>query len=361
MAVSWLVLHITDRCQLNCKHCLRDPDKSAHDIELALFERLLDEAKSIYNCDHIGLTGGEPTLHPEFEKLLDAIVDRGMTWHMVTNGARFEGRVGTLFDADPRKKDSCTAIDFSIDGADATVHDHIRGAGSYLTAMGSIAQCHMRGIPFMLQMTINAYNQHQLEQYALGAAELGATRVSFGMTMPTGTYLDKEMFLSRDQWRVIQDRLDRLKAMLTVPVTYTEGFHNPRPFHECEPFRSEILHVDYEGRMNLCCMHAGVPGQDKGSSNVADMNKVSLATGHREMMKMVQQFREDKLSLMEAQGLSGWDEYPCTYCLKYFEKPHWTDQGASGEVAKRQRWKGAWAPEKHVTNVPLSDRLPILR
>src|SRR5438874_252897 len=118
MAVGWIVFHVTDRCQLNCKHCLRDPAKSSHDIDLALVEKILDEAKQVYGCDHVGLTGGEPTLHPRFDELVEAIVKRDMTFHMVTNGIRFEQRVLKLADNDPRVKEAFTAVDFSLDGAD---------------------------------------------------------------------------------------------------------------------------------------------------------------------------------------------------------------------------------------------------
>ena len=77
MSASWLAFHVTDRCQLNCKHCLRDPDKQAHDIDVGIVEKILDDAKRLYRTHHVGLTGGEPTLHPRFMDLVDAIVARG--------------------------------------------------------------------------------------------------------------------------------------------------------------------------------------------------------------------------------------------------------------------------------------------
>ena len=44
MSATWIAFHITDRCQLNCDHCLRDPGQKALDIELSLVERVLDLA-----------------------------------------------------------------------------------------------------------------------------------------------------------------------------------------------------------------------------------------------------------------------------------------------------------------------------
>jgi MoaA/NifB/PqqE/SkfB family radical SAM enzyme len=361
MAASWIVFHVTDRCQLNCKHCLRDPEKSAHDISVDLVRRVLDEARSVYGSDHVGLTGGEPTLHPRFEEILDAIVDRNLTWHMVTNGTKFDSRVLKLLDADPRKEEAITAIDFSIDGADAEVHDRIRGEGSYRDALTAIAACQARKIPIVLQMTINAYNQHQIEQFALGAASLGAKRISFGMTAATGTYLDEEMFLPRSAWRQIQDRITRLASLITVPITMAEGFYSPQPFHECEPFRSEILHIDYNGNLNLCCMHAGVAGEAGSSGAITNLSLEPLVAGHRKMLELIQDFRLAKLKAMTDGGIDGWGLFPCNYCLAHFGKAHWTDAGPSGAIAKRERWRGAWAPERHTgTSVAPNKRLRVI-
>jgi hypothetical protein len=41
-----------------------------------------------------------------------------------------------------------------------------------------------------------------------------------------------------------------------------------------------------------------------------------------------------------------WDYFPCNWCLKYFGKPAWTDTGAVGPEAARERWVGAWGEAK---------------
>ena len=57
---------------------------------------MLAEARAVYGSGHVALTGGEPTLHPEFAAVLDAIVEHGFAWHMVTNAKRFEPGVALL-------------------------------------------------------------------------------------------------------------------------------------------------------------------------------------------------------------------------------------------------------------------------
>src|SRR5437868_5469018 len=159
MAVQWIALHLTDRCQLDCQHCLRDPAKQPSDLPLAIIERVLDEARVAYRASHVALTGGEPTLHPEFPRVLDAIVGRGYGWHLVTNGRRFPAFLATI-EAVPARRAGLTAVDLSLDGADEAVHDDIREHGSFREVMAAATLCSAKGIPFLLQMSVNAINAH---------------------------------------------------------------------------------------------------------------------------------------------------------------------------------------------------------
>src|SRR4051812_40027227 len=104
MAVAWIALHLTDRCQLDCQHCLRDPALSPKDLPLPLIQRVLAEARAVYRSSQVALTGGEPTLHPDFCGVLDAIVERGMTWHMVTNARRFDRVIAMLKQVPARRE-----------------------------------------------------------------------------------------------------------------------------------------------------------------------------------------------------------------------------------------------------------------
>src|SRR5262245_5439714 len=104
MAVTTIGFHVTDRCQLDCDHCLRDPSLKPTDLPVSLIERVLDQVGTQYGCKHVALTGGEPTLHPEFPAILDAIVARGFTWHPVTNGKRFASILAMLDEKPARRE-----------------------------------------------------------------------------------------------------------------------------------------------------------------------------------------------------------------------------------------------------------------
>lgn len=331
---QWVIFHVTERCSLDCLHCLRDPAKKPAELTLELVEKVLDEAAALHGIHHAGFTGGEPILWPHLPGALDAVARRGFTWHLVTSGRGFH-RLLAMLDEAPARREGLAAIDVSLDGATEATHDAIRGAGSHREALAAMAACSARAIPFAVQMTVNARNEKELEAAALAAAELGAGHVSFSMTTPTGTPADRELYLSPAEWDRVRDRAERVSTLLKMPVKLAEGFRRDWRFHCCEPFRSEVLHVTPQGKLNLCCMHSGVPGSDEDV--VADLATESLLDGHRRLLDLVHRLERERLEHIAVTPADrrGWDDFPCNRCLARLGKPHWVDGGSAGPRARR--------------------------
>ncbi len=364
MAVDTLAFHVTDRCQLDCKHCLRDPAQRPVDLDFDLFVRTLDEVTRVYKTPHVAMTGGEPTLHPRFLEMTDAVAERGCTWHMVTNAKSFPWLMDRFAER-PARRAAMSRVYFSLDGVDEATHDRIRGAGSFREVMRACTLATAHDFKFILQMAVNALNAHQVEAFGLLASQLGAARASFAMLQPTGTPHDAELYLPPAAWRGVRDRIDRLAASLTMPVTMPEGWPQALPFHVCEPFRSELLHVDVGGRLNLCCQHAGVPQAPhppSGESDVAaDLHASSFVEAHAALLGIIHRAQEAKLREVATGEADAWDAFPCNWCLKHFGKPHWGSDGREGPAAGRERWTGAWGEPKGQAPAGARARLPVLR
>jgi len=334
MPTRWVVLHATDRCQLSCVHCLRDPAEAATDLPVPLADRILAEARRLHRADHVALTGGEPALHADLPALLTAIVRHGYTFHVVTGGRGFP-RLLEVIDRDAAVRAALSAVDVSLDGAEEATHDAIRGAGSWREALAAAAAARARAIPLAVQMTVNALNSGQIEQVGLTASHLGASRVSFCMTQPTGTGADGRLHLSRAGWLAARDRVERLGEALKLPVSGADTWRRDQPFHACDPLRGEMIHVDPRGRLTLCCQHSGIPGGER--TVIADLATTGLAEAHGRLLEVAYRFQRDKLAAMDAGVLDDWDLFPCNYCLKHYGMPHWTEQGSAGAPARGER------------------------
>lgn len=91
------ILEVTDACNLACPVCYADsgPHRTTH-RDLATIERMLDAiVANEGEPDVVQISGGEPTIHPDFFAILDAARRRPIRHLMVnTNGIRIANEPG---------------------------------------------------------------------------------------------------------------------------------------------------------------------------------------------------------------------------------------------------------------------------
>jgi MoaA/NifB/PqqE/SkfB family radical SAM enzyme len=329
-----LGLHLTDRCQLDCDHCLRDPASQATDLDVGLALRVAREALALHGTRHASLTGGEPLLHPELQRLLSGLEQLGYTWDVVTNGLR----VPLLLTELAKRADGLRALrslSVSLDGATAAAHDAVRGAGSFVGAMTAIAACTGAEVPFGVQMAVHARNAKDLEAVGILAAQLGAKHVSFALTQPTGTPLDTGLRLEAGAWRELKRRIEALSRVLAISVVLPEGHYEAGRGRMCGPLAGETLHVDAHGGLSLCCLHSEVPAAEARASH--DLATMTLAHAERFLLEDVHRARV--AALEDAANTDEWSGFECNSCLRRHGMPHWTSLGVGGATAERSRWR----------------------
>jgi radical SAM protein with 4Fe4S-binding SPASM domain len=119
----------------------------------------------------ITLTGGEPTLHPEFHEVLDILVNLNLPFTIFTN-ARWES---------PRKLvsvlqtvDQCKGILISLHGPDAITHDRFTGVvGSFEETVANIDRAVSGGINVFTNVVLTSFNYGRLTDLASLNRQLG--------------------------------------------------------------------------------------------------------------------------------------------------------------------------------------------
>ena len=134
---------LTQRCNLACGHCIRG-DSVQRDMDPKLALQFMSDLAHYEPRGTLVLTGGEPTLYPEFMLLLCHALQLFDGVILTSNGTT------PLF---AKEVDSWLAlhaaglqIQFSIDG-DEQAHDRLRGAGSWRSAMEHLELLSRVGIP----------------------------------------------------------------------------------------------------------------------------------------------------------------------------------------------------------------------
>lgn len=140
---TFLWLEITGRCQLACVHCYADssPLGGHGAMSAADWERVLTQAAA-HGVAEVQLIGGEPTLHPDFARLVDRALELGLGVEVYTNLYRVPQAVWDVLSRPGVR------VATSWYSADPAAHDAITGrAGSHARTRANIAEAVRRGIP----------------------------------------------------------------------------------------------------------------------------------------------------------------------------------------------------------------------
>ena len=75
-----MYIQITTKCQMKCAHCCMSATRKGEDMAWETFKAAVDQD------EYPGLGGGEPTLHPQFEKFLFYAIGKCESVWLATNG-----------------------------------------------------------------------------------------------------------------------------------------------------------------------------------------------------------------------------------------------------------------------------------
>src|SRR5436190_8484077 len=125
-----LTWELTYACNLACRHCLsssgrRDP----RELSTAEAKRVIDELERM-QVFYVNIGGGEPTVRSDFWELVDYATEHHVGVKFSTNGIKITPEVAHRLAAS-----DYVDVQISLDGATAEVNDHVRGPGSYATAI----------------------------------------------------------------------------------------------------------------------------------------------------------------------------------------------------------------------------------
>lgn len=149
------IVEITDHCNLRCPICYADsgPHRPGY-RDLATVERMLDAVVANEGePDVVQISGGEPTLHPEFLTLLDAARRRPIRHLMVnTNGIRIANEAGFA----ARLKEYAPGFEIYLqwDSLRPEALQKLRGVNLASTRLRALEALNRAGVSTTLVMTV---------------------------------------------------------------------------------------------------------------------------------------------------------------------------------------------------------------
>jgi radical SAM protein with 4Fe4S-binding SPASM domain len=180
-APDYLILELTNRCNLNCIHCSVSANERPGE-ELSTDEwKAVIKSISDMGVRAVGLSGGEPLLRRDFFEIASHAVDLGLLVGLVTNGLLIdEGNIGEI-----RRLN--LDVQVSLDGSKPFFHDKIRGKeGSFERLQPKLELLAGNGVGFTIAAVATAVNYREVPRLLELAEEIGAKSFRVQPFFPVG-------------------------------------------------------------------------------------------------------------------------------------------------------------------------------
>jgi pyrroloquinoline quinone biosynthesis protein E len=165
-----LVAELTYRCPLRCTYCSNPIGyRGVRDaLDGAAWSRAFREAAGL-GAVHVGLTGGEPTLHPDLAEIVSGAAAAGLYAHLVT--------AGTTLDADALAAlvaHGLKSVQLSIQDADPAASDAVAGVACFERKLRFASDVRRAGLPLTLNVVLHRGNLDRVDAIVDLAIRIGA-------------------------------------------------------------------------------------------------------------------------------------------------------------------------------------------
>lgn len=232
---------LTKVCNLKCKHCYLSAEslssKAIFALSLDRIKTIIDEAVDL-GVHRIQLTGGEPTLHPDYLNIINYIVkEKGRICLLQTNGTTIGKEIDKLL-LHPN-----VIIGISLCSLKPKINDYITGAeGSYNRSMTAIKSLLENGKKFPLLFVNFLLTRKSIKEVGsvIDWAEKNNIRVNFNPVFYTGRAMEN-LKLLRIPFKEFEEARKMIKKRLKIDIGY----------HSCGKWLVNC-YISAEGILQLC-------------------------------------------------------------------------------------------------------------
>lgn len=155
--VFTLQWHLTQACDLNCKHCYDRSQRQSFPFEraLSLMQELRDFCWSRYVLPQVSFSGGNPLLYPHFFEIYQAAADHGLMTAILGNAAERNQIERIMAIQRP------VYYQVSLEGLEEQ-NDLIRGEGNFRRTIAFLQMLTDMGVPNLVMLTLTRSNLDQV-------------------------------------------------------------------------------------------------------------------------------------------------------------------------------------------------------
>lgn len=307
---------LTNKCNLRCLHCLGDY-KEACENELKFNEwiKIIDDLINM-NVFYLNISGGEPTQHPDFDKILDYLTYRGMHFIITTNGVLSKAALDCIL----RNREYLIGIKISLDGYDAKTHCAIRRGKNlefnekiFEQTIKTIEVIKKECIPLTIATVIHSENIANFNQFIEFIKKINPISWFISPIIPSGRgNYAKELtkgydYFDKGFWKQIVERCNIKKINVKlVDLPYDMSETKQLDYYECGAALT-FCEINADGTVSPCTLcRTCIPQEKMAFENLRESSFKEIWDGNT--FKEVRQFMTE--------GCTGCKTFSkCTKCI----------------------------------------------
>jgi radical SAM protein with 4Fe4S-binding SPASM domain len=211
--------HITNFCNLRCRHCYQDDFSARADLDTGTVQGIVERicsalpGRNIY----INLTGGEPFLRKDLFDILEALEAHSQIreYNIITNALPLDRRKAERLETFRKLRQ----LKISLECSDSELNDSIRGRGSFRKILKNLDLLKELSTKIkVLMYTLGGYNYRRTAEMLEFSRAAGADAAILERFVPLGQGQGlKDSYIKADEWRSVIQDLVRFAGLDSTP------------------------------------------------------------------------------------------------------------------------------------------------
>lgn len=263
MKLKTLNLHLTNRCNMHCRHCLYSAGESKFE-EMACkeIEKLLCDFAEMNGKDGtLNLFGGEVFLRKDIFEIIDIALAKKLNVGITTNGNISSEVLTNIL------KRNIKRLTIDIDGANSFSHDWLRNENGHFEKSLKMIKFFVQSMEFTSSnIVLHKNNSHEIESILDICKELEVNFVSFYLFTALGRGRNiKNLVIGPTEWKNLRSRvLDWVKVNNPdFGIIWERSYEyidriGLLPLRLCEGDPSDVIDIRCDGNAYYCGLLSSV-------------------------------------------------------------------------------------------------------
>lgn len=279
MELTTLNFHLTNNCNLRCKHCLYSSGEfSIVEMDFNLIRKFLIEFAGLSeNQGTLNLYGGETLLRKDIFDIISFADKLGLKVGMTTNINVSKDILEKLAHSNIQR------ITVDMDGANPDTHDWLRNKQGHFKQTVSAIKLFKQYDKFVsVNSVLHLKNIDQVESILDLCKKLRIDSISFYLFTPLGRGKNiKRLLIGPEQWQEARERtLKWIKGNSpNFDIIWERSYEDKNKLSElphslCDGFPSKVIDVRCDGKVYFCGLLISVDGQSLGNIQKQSLKQI---------------------------------------------------------------------------------------